>query len=68
MAVFDRGQRTALVTGASSGLGRATAALQTQRFHVFGTSRRAIADYDSVEMLQMDVCDSDSGHAASSRY
>ena len=49
----------ALVTGASSGIGRATAqALQSAGFRVFGTSRRpAPKQSDSVAMLACDVTD-----------
>jgi NAD(P)-dependent dehydrogenase (short-subunit alcohol dehydrogenase family) len=49
----------ALVTGASSGIGRATAkALQSAGFRVFGTSRRASAESaDGVTMLACDVTD-----------
>src|SRR5260221_9813067 len=49
----------ALVTGASSGIGRATAiALQNAGFRVFGTSRRAVTERsDGVTMLTCDVTD-----------
>jgi short-subunit dehydrogenase len=49
----------ALVTGASSGIGRATAkVLQNAGFRVFGTSRRAAAEgSDGVTMLTCDVTD-----------
>jgi len=49
----------ALVTGASSGIGRATAkALQGAGYRVFGTSRRAASDStDGVTMLTCDVTD-----------
>jgi short-subunit dehydrogenase len=49
----------ALVTGASSGIGRATArALRNAGFRVFGTSRRAVAERsDGVTMLSCDVTD-----------
>src|SRR5688572_11627660 len=49
----------ALVTGASSGIGRATAkALQKAGFRVFGTSRRAAAEsVDGITMLACDVTD-----------
>ena len=52
----------ALVTGASSGIGRATAkALQSAGFRVFGTSRRAAAESsDGVTMLACDVTDDES--------
>lgn len=49
----------ALVTGASSGIGRATAkALQAAGYRVFGTSRRPASDsVDGVTMLACDVTD-----------
>jgi short-subunit dehydrogenase len=49
----------ALVTGASSGIGRATAkALQGAGYRVFGTSRRAASEsVDGVTMLACDVTD-----------
>lgn len=49
----------ALVTGASTGIGRATAkALQKAGFRVFGTSRRAVDERsDSITMLTCDVTD-----------
>ena len=49
----------ALVTGASSGIGRATAkALQKAGFRVFGTSRRvAVEKSDGITMLPCDVTD-----------
>src|SRR5207237_8156297 len=51
-------QRVAIVTGASSGIGLATArALSKNGFRVFGTSRKRAADKDGVEMLQCDVVD-----------
>jgi NAD(P)-dependent dehydrogenase (short-subunit alcohol dehydrogenase family) len=52
----------ALVTGASSGIGRATAkALQRAGFRVFGTSRRGAAESsDGVTMLACDVTDDES--------
>ncbi len=48
---------TALVTGASTGIGRATAqALQSAGYRVFGTSRKAVADAPAgVTMLVCDV-------------
>jgi NAD(P)-dependent dehydrogenase (short-subunit alcohol dehydrogenase family) len=52
----------ALVTGASSGIGRATAkALQSAGFRVFGTSRHAsVASADGVTMLACDVTNDES--------
>ena len=49
----------ALVTGASSGIGYATAkALQSEGFRVFGTSRRAATESsDGLTMLACDVTD-----------
>ena len=55
-------QRTAVVTGASSGIGRASAeALARAGFKVFGTSRRVAASGPgNVSMLVCDVTDDDS--------
>lgn len=53
-------KRVVLVTGASSGLGRACATHLHERGHkVYGTSRRGRSGKDgpAFEMLQMDVCD-----------
>jgi len=48
-------ERTALVTGASSGIGRATAAALVARgYRVFGTSRKPLA-LDGVEPLVLDL-------------
>lgn len=53
--------KTAIVTGASSGIGRASAeALARAGFTVFGTSRRAAGNGpDAVTMLTCDVTDGD---------
>jgi NAD(P)-dependent dehydrogenase (short-subunit alcohol dehydrogenase family) len=53
------GEKVALVTGASSGIGKASARLLAEAgFRTFGTSRSADADGpDAVTMLQLDVTD-----------
>lgn len=58
--------KTALVTGASSGIGKATAErLSMAGFKVYGTSRRgALADQRSFEMLPLDVTSDESVAAA----
>src|SRR5882672_1654700 len=58
--------KTALVTGASSGIGRATAErLSMAGFKVYGTSRRGPgADQRSFEMLSLDVTSDESVTAA----
>jgi NAD(P)-dependent dehydrogenase (short-subunit alcohol dehydrogenase family) len=55
-------QRVVLITGASSGLGLATASLLTSRgFKVFGTSRKPPRDKaNGFEMLQLDVTSDES--------
>ncbi|HTO88932.1 MAG TPA: SDR family NAD(P)-dependent oxidoreductase, partial [Thermoanaerobaculia bacterium] len=57
---------TAIVTGASSGIGEATAArLAGAGYKVYGTSRRgAQADQRPFRMLQLDVTSDDSVEAA----
>ena len=51
-------ERTAIVTGASSGIGQATAeALVRAGYRVFGTSRKAGASSTPVSMLTCDVTD-----------
>lgn len=53
-------ERTAIVTGASSGIGRATAeALVRAGYTVFGTSRKATDTPTQVTMLVCDVTDDD---------
>ena len=56
----------ALVTGASSGIGRTTAvALANAGYRVFGTSRKAdVANADGISMLVCDVTDDASVQAA----
>ena len=59
-------QRVVLITGASSGVGQATARLLSQRgYRVFGTSRKPASTHDipGVEMLSLDVCTPDSVRA-----
>ena len=56
----DARKKTVLITGASSGIGAATAAqLREQGFRVFGTSRkpRPAGEERGIEWLVMDVCD-----------
>ncbi|HEY9012406.1 MAG TPA: oxidoreductase [Devosia sp.] len=55
-------RKTAVVTGASSGIGRASAdALRRAGYNVFGTSRQPVAEVrEGVTMLTCDVRDDDS--------
>lgn len=56
-----RSSRTAFVTGASSGIGRATARIFAERgWRVFGTSRRERPTEQGVTMLTLDVRSEDS--------
>lgn len=57
--------RVAVVTGASSGIGRATAALLAANgFRTFGTVRGAAAPQSNVEHIHLDVRDQDSVESA----
>ncbi len=63
--IVETGQRSVLITGCSSGIGRAAALLLKQRgYHVFATVRKAediaaLADA-GLESLQLDLASSDS--------
>jgi len=53
--------KVALVTGVSSGIGRATAALLAANgFRTFGTVRKDVASDPEVELIRLDVRDADS--------
>src|ERR1700758_263872 len=57
-------EKVALITGVSSGIGRAIAGLLSQRgFRVFGTARGKVelkGPLEAVELISLDVCDDDS--------
>ncbi|RDJ02732.1 oxidoreductase [Rhizobium grahamii] len=54
----NRNNNVALVTGASSGIGLVTAkALAEAGYHVFGTSRKPVANLQGITMLICDVTD-----------
>ncbi|PDS33108.1 oxidoreductase [Rhizobium phaseoli] len=61
----DRNRNVALVTGASSGIGLATAeSLVKAGYRVFGTSRKPVANRPGITMLICDVADEASAQAA----
>ena len=62
------GGRVVLITGASSGFGKATASsLALRGFRVFGTSRKASGEkQDGVEMLRLDITSDESVRACMS--
>jgi NAD(P)-dependent dehydrogenase (short-subunit alcohol dehydrogenase family) len=58
-------RKSVLITGASSGLGAAMAERMVARgWRVFGTSRKVQASSDSIEWIEMDVCDDASVESA----